>query len=102
MKKLLSILLVITISITFVACGGGGGGSGGGGTPPSSNVSITVSCTTVSPASPTTSDISTYHEVFSGDSIVQDNASTIIQIYTPIGSNSRVCLQSGSAHIVRN
>lgn len=98
MKTILSIIFTAIITITFTACGGGGGGDSSF---KQTTVNITVACTTVSPAVPSAGDIATYQEVFSGDSIVKDTGSTIVQIYTPIGSNSRVCLQSGSAHIVR-
>lgn len=98
MKKILSMLLTTIIAITFTACGGGGGGDSSF---KQTTVNITVACTTVSPAVPTAGDIATYQEVFSGDSIVKDTPSSIVQIYTPIGGNSRVCIQSGSAHIVR-
>ncbi len=99
MKKILSIILPIIIAISFTACGGGGGGDSSF---KQTTVNITVACTTVSPASPSAADIATYQELFSGDSIVKDETPTKVQIYTPVGANSRVCLESGSAHIVRD
>lgn len=97
MKKIYSLILLIAVSLSFTACGGGGGGSSFKQT----TVNITVACLTTSPATPTSAQIATYQELFSGDSIVKDNPSTVVQIYTPVGQNSRVCLESGAAHIVR-
>lgn len=99
MNKILSIILPIIVAIGFTACGGGGGGDSSF---KQSTIDIIVACTTVSPANPTSADIATYQEVFSGDSIVKDVDSTKVQIHTPVGANSRVCLESGSAHIVRD
>lgn len=98
MKKLYSLILLAFISVGFVACGGGGGSSSFS----NQQVDITIACLTTPPASPTTVQISTYHELFTGDKIVQDQAGTVLQYYTPVGQNTRVCLESGAAHIVRN
>lgn len=94
MKKLYTLGLLILIALSFNACN-------------NSSVkhvteAITDTCLTVAPFSPTFNQIATYQEVFSGDSIIKDTPSAIVQIYTPLGQNSRVCLESGSAHIVRN
>jgi|GEM_PF-3550340 len=97
MKKLYSLILAISVIVGLAGCGGGGGGSSFKQT----TVNITVACLTTSPATPTSGQIATYQELFSGDSIVKDTPSSVVQIYTPVGQNSRVCLESGAAHIVR-
>ena len=93
MKNFLSIILFTTTAVFFSACGGGGGDASF----ENATVDITVACTTT----PTATDIATYHELLSGDTIVKDQAGTIVQIYSPVGQNQRVCLENGAAHIVR-
>lgn len=93
MKKIVSIMSIV-VAIVINGCGGGGSSP--------TLIDITTSCTTVSPAVPSSVDIATYHELLSGDIIVNDTVGAIVQIYTPVGVNSRVCLESGTAHIVRN
>lgn len=96
MKKIYSITLIIFSIVVLIGCGGGGGSSFS-----QQKDDIVIVCTTVAPAVPTAVDIATYHELFTGDIIVKDTPATIVQLYTPVGANSRVCLQSGQAHIVR-
>lgn len=98
LKKVLPISLVIITPLLFTACGGGGGDSSF----KNQTIDITVGCTTILPTTPSPADIATYHELFSGDKIVKDTAGAVVQLYTPSGQNSRVCLESGAAHIVRN
>lgn len=110
-KIYITILVFITI-IGLQGCGGGESGSENETVVetetetvdivPTSNIDITVVCTTVSPFVPTAEAIYTYHELFSGDIIIKNDISSIVQIFTPIGSNSRVCLESGDASIVRD
>lgn len=95
--KNLKILSLIISSMIITGCGGGGDASF-----EHQIVDITVKCTTTSPSIPTASDILTYQELYSGDKVIKKEVDTIVQFYTPIDKNTRVCLESGSAEIIRN
>ena len=97
-RKTLQLGLIIITPMVFIACGGGGGDSSYS----NEEIDITVTCLTTSPAAPNSTEIATYQELFSGDKIVKDTDDTIIQLYTPLNENSRVCIESGLAHIIRN
>lgn len=93
MKKVVSVMSVL-VAIIVNGCGGGSSSP--------SEIDITISCITISPAVPSSVDIASYHELLSGDVVIKDTAEAIVQIYTPVDGNSRVCLESGTAHILRN
>ena len=94
-KKILSLATFTAIIIGLTACGGGGG-SGGSFTNSETLIPIDVNCT----ANATTTDIDTYIELKSGDVIVEDENATI-KTYHDTSGTKRVCIDSGSAHIIR-
>lgn len=83
MKKIYITLAIIS-AMTLVGCGGGGGTSEGS------------NSTTIIPI--TTCD--TYTTVVTGDSIVRDSSNTTVKIIDADGSR-KICVATGSAHIVR-
>ena len=91
-KKILSLATFTAIIIGFSACGGGGGSF----TNSETLIPIDVNCT----ANATTTDIDTYIELKSGDVIVEDENATI-KTYHDTSGTKRVCIDSGSAHIIR-
>lgn len=97
MKKLISIILPIIVAIGFTACGGGGGGDSS-----FSNkeqiIVITIACV----ASPSSNDFASYITLNAGDEIVNDSADANVTTYHNVGGEKKVCLNSGSAHIVRD
>ncbi len=100
MNKIYTLGLLFIAIVGFQGCGGGGGSSDTT-TPDTSNIEITVQCTTIDPATPSLEDILTYQELLEGDIIIKDEEGSIVQIHTPLDQNSRVCIQSGTAHIQR-
>ena len=62
MKKILSILLALTMTFALVACGGGGGGGGGDVAPPSGGGDETPAAPTQAPATTTPDDTTTPDE----------------------------------------
>lgn len=95
MKKLISIILPIIVAIGFTACGGGGGGDSSF---KQETIAITISCV----ATPSSNDFASYITLNSGDEIVNDSADANVTTYHNVGGEKKVCLNSGSAHIVRN
>ncbi|XPV67832.1 MAG: hypothetical protein ACNI25_10960 [Halarcobacter sp.] len=93
MKKISIIVLSILSSIVFTACGGGGGDSSFKQT----IVDITVTCV----ASPTSTDFDTYNTLYTGDTVVNDQPGTTVTTYHNINGETKVCLNTGAAHIVR-
>ena len=95
MKKILTIMAVTFITIGFNACSGGGGNASfeNGET----IIPITIACETT----PTATDIDNYETLLSGDAIVKDDVNTTVSIYHDIDGNKKICLVSGTAHIVR-
>jgi hypothetical protein len=59
-------------------------------------IDIDVNCT----VAPNQTTINTYIPVYSGDVIVKDDDNTSI-IYHDINGTKKVCLVSGSAHIIK-
>lgn len=101
MKKIISIILPITIAIVFTACGGGGGDSSfsnnSNGT--SNNIPINIPCLV---GNISINDFSSYLTLNSGDEILKNDDSTVVTIYHNVSGEKKVCLNSGSAYIVRN
>ena len=89
MKKYLMIIIALSSTVFFTACGGGGTSDGGGST------QITVA------ACETPDVIANYTLLQSGDTIVKDEASTVINTFHDVDGNKRICVSSGSAHILR-
>jgi len=94
MRKILLIGLSILTSIVFTACGGGGGGSSF----KQAIVDITVTCVAV----PAANDFDTYVTLYPGDTVVNDQPGTNVSTYHNINGETKVCLNSGAAHVVRN
>ncbi|MGB5792890.1 hypothetical protein [Poseidonibacter sp.] len=94
MKRIMPIILLIAIAINFTACGGGGGGDSSF---KQETEKITMCVTNATPT-----DIANYLTLNSGDTIVDDEPTSIIKEDNTLGISRKVCLVSGSAHIVRN
>jgi hypothetical protein len=95
MIKIASLSLLTLITVSFTACGGGGDDASF--TNSENLVDITIPCQTT----PTTTDIANYITVNSGDVIVKEEDNTTISIYHDINGTKKVCLVSGSAHIIK-
>ena len=61
------------------------------------SIAITVSCI----ANATASDIDTYQTIQTGDEIIKDDINTTVNIVVDSTGNQKICLLSGSAHILR-
>ena len=95
MKKIILIITLTILSIGFSACGGGDSSSGGTPiTPATEIIPITVTCTT--PAT-----LETYMTLQSSDTIVKESVDAVVTIYHDADGIKKVCLESGSAHVVR-
>lgn len=88
--KYLVYLLSAIVALTFTACGGGSSADFEG---TSTSISV-VDCNS-------STDITDYTELLSGDVIVKDESPTEISTYHDIDGNKRVCVDIGAAHIVR-
>lgn len=93
-KKVIKTLLILTTSISFMACGGGSNTVEGFDGNSYEEINISKVCT-----SPDTVD--DYIELKSGDQIVKDSEGTEISILHDENSVKKVCLKSGTAHINR-
>lgn len=87
-------ILSIFVIAGFTACGSGDSASFENS---ETLIPIDINCTT----SPNTTDISNYITLNSGDVIVKDNDGAEISIYHDINGTKKVCLETPSAHIVR-
>ena len=90
--KYLKYVLALFVVITFTACGGGGSGGSAefSGTTQEIDVVLCSSGT-----------IDTYTELLSGDTIVKLEDPTVINTYHDIDGNKLICVDTGSAKIVR-
>jgi len=61
-------------------------------------VPISINCVTA----PTANDISTYIDMQSGDILVQDGDNTSVKTYHDQNGTKKICLVSGSAHLIRD
>ena len=95
-KSTLIILTTVLMLLSFNACGGGSSS-----TAESIPTQTTINISTYCVVDPTIQAISTYIEVEAGDTIVRDENNTVIDTYSDSLGTLRVCLVSGSAHIVR-
>lgn len=92
-KYILQIALVSLLAISFTACGGGGDDASF----KNSETMIPVDVLCVTPA-----DISSYIPLQSGDVIAKEDDNTSVSIYHDVNGTKKICLESGTAHIIRN
>ena len=90
--KIATLSLLTLLTLSFTACGGGSDDASFANS--ETMIDIDVNCTT--PAT-----ISTYITLHSGDAVVKDDDNTTISIYHDVNGTKKVCLESGSAHIIR-
>jgi len=83
------VITIFSIALFLSACGSGDAEFSG----TSTTVSI-VDCNS-------SVDVADYSALQSGDVIVKDEDNTSISTYHDIDGNKRVCVDNGSAHIVR-
>ena len=95
MIKIASLSLLTLATLSFTACGGGGDDASFKNT--ENLVDINIQCE----VNATSSDIATYITVNSGDVIVKEEDNTTISLYHDINGTKKVCLVSGSAHIIK-
>ena len=93
MKNIILVIALIVIGINFNACSGGGGGDASFSSG-QQIIQIDVNCTTVA-------DIATYISLQSNDAIVKNDNNTSVSIYHDLNGTKKICLVSGSAHILR-
>ena len=97
MKKILYIVSFIFVALSFTACGGGGGDSSFSGDT-TTQIDINVNCVS---GTPSAGDLATYITLLSGDTIVEDTDPTTVSTYHDLSGNKKICLNTGSAHILR-
>lgn len=95
-KKIQIITLLLITAVGFSACGGGGG-SDAHFSNAENKEDINIDCKT----NPTSTDISNYITINSGDSIVKVDSNAIISIYHDINNVKKVCRVSGESYILR-
>ena len=88
MKKYLTYMITLAVILGFTACGGGDAAFEG--------TSVEVSIVTCDSGT-----IDTYTQLQSGDVIIKDEDNTTINTYHDIDGNKKICVDTGSAHIVR-
>lgn len=93
-SKIKIMIVTLLSTIAFTACGGGDNASFSNS---ETLIDITIPCETT----PDSNDISSYITLNSGDVIVKDTNDTKISIYHDVNGTKKVCLTSGSAHIIR-
>lgn len=97
-KYILKLVVLVLIAIGFNACGGGGGGGDDAYFKNSEElIQIDEYCIT----NPTSTDISNYITIYSGDVIVKDTDVAEISVYHDYTGVKKVCLVTPSAHIIR-
>jgi len=94
-RRTLTVLSIILIGLSFNACGNSN--SSEETTPTQKIISISTYCV----SNPSLQAIGTYIEVEAGDTLIRDENNTVIDTYSDSSGLIRVCLVSGSAHIVR-
>ena len=92
------IFIVSIMALSFSACSNWPYGEGNGDT---NSTTITIAIDVDCIANATAADIDTYITLLSGDSIVKDDENTTISILVDTNNLKKVCLESGSAHIIR-
>jgi len=95
-NKIISILIITILTFSFIACDGKSDASFSNDENNESSetlINIDVNCTT--PAT-----VSEYITLNSGDLIVEDD-SAVVNIYHDANETKKVCLVSGTAHILR-
>lgn len=95
MKNIILILTLTFITVGFSACSEDSGSTQE--VPAVLEIPITMQCV----SSPTAADIDAYETLISADTIVKDEDNTTISTFTALDGEKKVCLVSGSAHIVR-
>jgi hypothetical protein len=94
MLKIAQVFLLLISFIIFTACGGGSSDSEGSASLTQERVYITTNCSG-------SSNITTYHILYSGDSIVNESSGQV-SIYHGSDNNKYVCRDSGTSYIIRN
>ena len=92
-KNIVTTVIITGMTLGFSAC------SNDGSTEAASTVNIPIDVNCISSASAT--EIETYITTQSGDTIVKDEDNTTVSIVLDANAVKRICLESGSAHIVR-
>lgn len=86
--------IAVSIALFLSACGGEDASF----KEESTTISLVgIDCVTT----PTATDIDGYETLESGDTIIKDDDNTTISIYHDVDGVKKVCLVSGSAHILR-
>ena len=89
MKKIYLIPNLIFLALLFNSCGGGGDASFDTG---NTKIAI-VTCNNITP---------TYTDIQEGDLLVKESDSTIVTIVHNTNSSKKICITTGSAHLLRN
>lgn len=93
MRNIYLILNITLLSLFFISCGGGGGGSSSDASFDTGDIKINVLiCNESAPV---------YTDIKKGDLLVKQTDSTIVQIVHDSDDNKKVCVVSGSAHLLR-
>lgn len=92
MKKFQLTVVSVLVAIVFSACDRGSSNSDA-----ELRVQIDVNCTT--PVTQTLID--SYVTMFSGDVLVQEDNTTSVVVYHDLNDTKKVCLESGSAYLIR-
>jgi hypothetical protein len=93
-RNMIKVAMLSLLTLGFSACGGGSDASFENS---ETMIDINIPCQTT----PTTTDISNYITLNSGDVVVKEGNATV-SIYHDINGTKKICLESGNAHIIRN
>jgi len=114
MNRYLNFITISLIALFFSACGGGSGDTlEGGNNIADSNTTVSITAKrAIVDCNNSNSDIGIndcgnedtpdyYTCLESNDTIIKDNNNTTIQILHDIDDNKKVCVQSGSAYVLK-
>jgi hypothetical protein len=96
-KNIITTSIVLLSALSFSACMQDDTTDNVSGLQEKISIAITVNCITGA----TASDIDTYETIIAGDEIIQDETNTTLNIVVDSTGNQKVCLESGTAHILR-
>jgi hypothetical protein len=96
--NILTLTTAVVSALLLSACGGGGGDAS------FKNGETIISLASVQcKTTPTTTDISNYETLLSGDTIVKDDNNATVIIYHDVNGTKKICLvnNGSTAHILR-
>lgn len=93
MKKIYLLISTTLMALLLSACGGGGGGSSDASFDSGNTKISVVDCNNTTPI---------YTDIEDGDLLVKESDSTIVVIVHNTDASKKVCVDSGSSHLLRD